>query len=297
MPAPRRLQLPALSFALLLAACGDGGEVPTEDPGTEMGALPSGGSILLRGKNSPPAGATLSVTEILAIEGGSILQRIGENETTGKMQVILTDQQTIRFLENGGREIEVGEGGAELQTQFVEQEEIDQSLPDPLAGETVLAEPDGDGGWRYSLPDAPGKEVPAGFTSADLRADALYPEEYLGFNDVWRPDPQAVSALLGPRFRLRTGEVKMRLLATENVGGQRCAEVAADIEAEGTFESGGSRQDVKVRLEGKIYRSLHLYQDLKAELAGSIELRSHQGDAEVRISGPVEFRRDASWRN
>jgi hypothetical protein len=291
-----RATLPTIVLALALVACGDK-EEEAASPAEKTAGSTQSGSIRLRGDAPPNPGSELHVTQVLAIENGDVLQRIGEKEITGTMQIIQTEQQTVRFLSGGRREIEIGDGGAELQTQIGELAEIDESHPDPLAGKTVTAKPSGEDKWEYTLKDEPDQKLPEGFSSADVRADALYPEEYLGFGDVWHPKPAAIAALLGPGFQLRDGEIKMRLISIENLGGQRCAVIGVDIKADGLFKSSGSRQDVSIRLKGKIHRSLHLYQDLKADLSGSIELSSKLGNAEVRIKGPVEFRRDASWKH
>ena len=87
----------------------------------------------------------------------------------------------------------------------------------------------------------------------------------------------------------------MRLLNHARRGGQPCGEIAANIEAKGLFRSGKARQDITLKLKGKFYRSLALHQDLEADLSGSIEMYQRMGNTDVRIEGPVTFKRNAVW--
>jgi len=287
---PRTI-LPTLALVFALTACG-GDDVEEEviPPAQFQPGNSDGGSILMHGDSQSHPGTEIKITQILAIEDGKVLQHIGEKEITGNIQIIQTEEQTIRFRENDIREIEIGDGGAELRIQMGELDAIDEAHPDPLAGKTVIATPGVDGDWIYTIKGEPGESPPVGFTAADIRADALYPETYLSFGDTWNPKPEAIAALLGPGFQFREGKITMRLITIENLDGQRCAVIGVDIEADGLFKSSGSRQDVSLRLKGKIYRSLHLFQDLKSDLSGNIELISKLGNAEVNIHG-------TSWKN
>ena len=291
-PIPRTT-LAALTASLALSGCGKDEEEAA--PAPPPAVTSSGASIKLRGDFTPPENASLEVTQMLALENGAVLARSGESEITGKMSVTLTEQHTIRFPDDGSRQIAVGEGGAELHTKLGDNPAEEESQPDPLAGKTVIAQADPDGQWIYKLAEGTEGTLPAGFASADLRSEQLYPEGFLTFGDSWKPEPAALAQLLGAGFQLRSGEIKLRLIAIKPLRGQNCAEITADIKADGVFRSAESRQDVTLRLKGRIFRSLHLYQDVEAELSGTMELRSKLGTEEVRIEGPAKFRRAATW--
>jgi len=286
--------LSATAAALLLSACGKKEEAaPVITKGTpEKG---SGASIMLRGNYQPPEGAELRVTETLTVDAADILQRIGENETTGKMTISQIERQTIRTIGDGAREILVGAGGSSLTTQFTDSEPQKETQPDLLSGKTIVGKKAPDGAWNYTIKGEPGTRVPAGFQAADLRSDELYPEEWKDLGETWSPKPSAIGALLGPGFQLTEGEITMRLLGYSKRGGQPCGEIAADIEAKGVFRSGTARHDMSIRLKGKIYRSLDLFQDLEADLEGTIEMYQRVGNADVRIEGPVRFQRAATY--
>ena len=295
MPPLRASSLLLPLAALLIASCKKDAPEPAK-PQTPSGPQKSSGaSIMLRGNFEDAEGSSLSVLQKLTIEGADILQRIGENETTGTMTIAQTEQQTIHFLQGGGREIEIGEGGSTLTTQFAELDPIEETQPDRLAGKTLIASATPDRGWSYSVKGEPDTKVPAGFNAADLRSDELYPTEWKDIGENWSPEPSALGALLGPGFQLTEGKITMRLLNYVKRKGHPCGEIAADIEAKGLFRSGKARQDISLKLKGKIYRSLNIYQDLEAELNGNIEMYQRMGNADVRIEGPVKFERDAVW--
>ncbi len=294
-----RRTLALAGSAALLVACGGDPEPGGASSGPVTTRTEDSTSTLtmqLRGEFQPEVGAVLKVEQSYRIEDARFLGRIGEAETTGRMSLEATENHLVQYLEGGVREITIGPGGTVTTTRMDGADEVREERESPLEGAVVTAVPDAGGdGFQYRLRSGTQAELPAGFEPADLRADALYTEQWREVGEVWQAPPEAVGQLLGPGFQLDEGDVRLRVKGHTQRGGQPCAEVVADIRVSGAFRSDGAEQEVSLRMEGKLYRSLHHFEDLEAELEGSIEIRESKGDGEVRIEGPITFRRLASY--
>lgn len=104
--------------------------------------------------------------------------------------------------------------------------------------------------------------------------------------DSWNVDPSKLSSF-GDDIEKLEGTFKVTFEAIENVKGEDCAVLIADIDVKGAMEGGNGTMSIKAK--ARVLRSLKNRVDLENKMEGALTMENtiNQGTGTMKIAGPM----------
>ena len=266
----------SLGCALSFSGCGDDGSAPGSSGINDI-RPPAQQSIYLRNpkRESRPPGAEIFNSKTLTMSDASLIRRSGDQTVTGTADMLLRDVWTVDVVSENERTYSIDEMSFSQKSE-IGGKPLEQSLDSDLASvesfRVTREQPDSK--WEYIEQELSGLQELELKTIGDMwneGSHVLYPEEPLEMNQSWSADPKALSYIMSPRLQIDNGEVTCRLQDITVHRGERCAEVAIDIDISGVLKTQGSSTNVQIALKGTIIRSLQSFFDMRTELEGTMQ--------------------------
>lgn len=195
---------------------------------------------------------------VLAVDGGRVTQL---------RERVLVEKET-RTLRIGG----------ETQTDV---------RPSPLVGETIDYRRQTDGAWAVSLAGKAATPEQAEelkwYPTPNFYRDLL-PARPVTAGTSWEVPLTELRRLFGPRTRLDSGRWKMTFTRLVVVNGERCAEIAEEVEVTGASTDPAEKSGGWVRLTGTTVWALGNGRTFTTQLHGPMEDTTETTENGVRVT-------------
>jgi pimeloyl-ACP methyl ester carboxylesterase len=164
----------------------------------------------------------------------------------------------------------------------------------PLHGRTVIGHKTGEQ-WAFRLasgrPDA--DQSAALVELAGNYAPVLYPSRRMRIGESWEVGATSMKRWLGHDLIRSDGRARLTFRGLAEFSGERCAVIDATIDAVGQLEDpDGNLLELRIGLEGTIYRSLESHLDLTGTMEGLMvlegELEQDGTAVAVKVIGPIK---------
>lgn len=174
-----------------------------------------------------------------------------------------------------------------LQSMSIMGQDEVQNESNPLAGIPLVMVKE-DGGWVYLDKEDLTQEQRIAFEALDEFSkeanDELYPKEPVKVGDSWESSPEMVAAALGGGPG-EDGSMTMELKEVKEYKGQTCAVIGFSL----VYNMTEDGSELKMVLEGELYRSLELYEDLEFSASGEMSGSLEEGGM-ITLKGPLTVR-------
>ena len=244
-----------------------GAGAPAEEPGELLVGVPeSWGQKLRSTQNMSMTNGKMSITVAGQAMDGTITS---EGKRVVEYELVSATERNVQVTE-----------GVENTSQVMMGQPIDNNEESPLVGIPLKATLE-DNAWKLSLAegeatDAQAEELKSLESAED---DTLYPTDRLEVGDEFDiVDEQVAGLLHGLEVKNLQGGGKGKLEELLDYAGHKCARVSVDLEVKGTLVQEGQELQAELKIAGELVRSLDVYEDIKADLSGSM---SAGGEVEI----------------
>lgn len=262
---------------------------------TSCGSVPREAGYDLRGA-APETGRVVRSVLRFQLTEGNILITVGDQSVQGAVEM-----NGLQVTED---EVLAGEGLSRVRLRYLrdtldirrvfDREVERDSERGPLHGRTVMGRKSGEQ-WAFRLangrPDA--DQSAALVELAGNYAPALYPSRRLRIGESWEVGAASMKRWLGHDLIRSDGRGRLTFRGLAEFGGERCAVIDATIDAVGQLEDpDGNLLELRIGMEGTIYRSLESHLDLTGTMEGLMvlegELEQDGAAIAVKVTGPIK---------
>jgi hypothetical protein len=256
------------------------------------------GPIDLRGAEPRPGSAGRVRQRAVMTNGRIRVTAAGVTETGSVDSTFESETESDVLAVGGGRITHLREkvvSETERRSIRVGGETTTDERPSPLTGETVDYRKAG-GGWAITLVGKPPTPEQAeelkGYPPPSLYRELL-PARPVAVGESWEVPPAELRRLLGARVRVDSGRWTMTFTRVVVVNGERCAEIAEDVEVRGEMDVTGGKSRGWFRLTGTTTWALGNGRTFTSRHEGQVEETAELIDNGVRVTtttaGPVRI--------
>jgi hypothetical protein len=286
---PMRGLLIAGGLAALLTAGGPGAAKPAAGQDNDK-------TYDLRGPARKVGEVLVSSAKQQIKDADTTLKLMGKTINT-KMSLVTIGEEEEKILAVDGRKV------TKCQSRIIKDRvEItsevggDMTEPGELEGEVVISERTADGKWKHVLVDT----KPTGKQKVELDRrngiegdDDVYPAEKVKVGHTWKVDAKTRTKMFDNSFTDVKGELKLKFVRVEAVGGEDCAvvECTGVVKAKMKDEEGEPNLDTEMDLKETVWRSLKTGVEVKETVEGKIKLSGKEKmdgvEVEIALSGTM----------
>lgn len=248
-------------------------------------------AVNLTGEPEPKPGRTWREVTEAVMKDGTMNMAMGDQQMNGTCDSTESTIATAEELKDGKVRLiiekEVSSNSITLGGRTQSNDE-----QGPLVGIPLIAEKT-NGKWTFRLEK--GQPTPEQQEELDGLADdkaidaEIYPDRKIKVGESWSMSPKAIAHLMGEDTPNASGKGTLTLKDIVEHNGQRCALIELDFEGSGTMtDDSGVAVQMTMAMKGDIYRSLEMFEDIKADLKGNIDMTSSpQEGFSMKMGGPL----------
>jgi len=263
-------------------------------------------AVDLRGP-APKKGDTIATKSTFKIKDAEVKLSVAGMKLDAKQTLTAYEDEEIKVLAVDGRQ------ATKVQTKVVKEkveastslggQSMDDTKDGDLHGEVIISERSKDGKWKHSLVD----NKPNDKQKKDLdkrigpeNDDDLYPAEKVKVGHSWTVDASALQRIFGGSIQELKGKMKLKLVAIEEVDGEKCAVIELAGVITGIAKEDEGDLNVEMDMKGKTWRSIKTGLDVKDEasgtmkMSGKIEMDGVKVD--LALEGPFTIKSTAKFK-
>jgi len=235
-------------------------------------------AVDLRGP-APKKGDVTVSKSVFKIKDADVKLTVAGMKLDAKQTLTATEEEETKVLAVDGRQ------ATKVQTKVLKEkveantslggQSMDDTKDGDLHGEVIISERSKEGKWKHQLVDT----KPNDKQKKDLdkrmgpeNDDELYPAEKVKVGHAWTVDASALQRIFGGSIQELKGKIKMKLLAIEDVDGEKCAVIEAIGVITGVAKEDEGDLNVEMDMKGKTWRSLKTGLDVKDEASGKMKM-------------------------